>query len=185
MVYTFVLSHGGSPHWLLPMMVAIGLSVIALALFSKKKNENTRGIKINFYVMIVVGIAVIILGVFLSYNISKPAYILVGNGWVSTKISSLTGAGNVNVTTSQIDNAYVYDIKGGNITLSIRDDGTSIGEFNTGLFTLSNGAKADVATSNYTAIIMKLSGGKYLILGSNDTLRLASIISSNVYNVSV
>ncbi len=185
MVYTFLLSIGTGLNLILLVMPAMGVFVIAMALISKKKNENTRGIKTIFYTMLGIGVFMIALGIFLMFQIDMPASISIGNGWVSTNTNSLFGTGNINITATQISGAYIANIKTGNITLSFRKDGTSNGYgFNTGLFLLSNGATANVASSNSTDIIIKLNDGGYVILGDNDTSLLASVFSKNVYNIS-
>ncbi len=182
MVYSFVIS-AGSTNFILALPIAIGIIVILLGVFSKKKNENTRGIKNTFYTTILVGSAVVIIGIVLFFLLTIPYTVKIGNGYIYVSGSSIDG-GSVNVTSNEIESAYIGNIETGNLTLSVRTDGTSIGNINAGSFLLSNNDKAYVASENSTDVIMKLKDGSYLIVGNNDTDALSAIISKYVYNVS-
>ena len=182
MVYSFAVS-SGSFNFIFLIPIVIGLIVIPLAIFTKGKNENTKGIKHTFYITIGIGAAVIVIGIVLLIALTAPYKVKIGTGYISVYAPSIAG-GNINVTSSEIQSAYIGNIVNGNITLSIRTDGTSIGNLNAGRFLLSNNAKAYVVSSNSTDVILKLKSGSYLILGNNNTDMLASIISKSVYNIS-
>ena len=181
MVYSFAVS-SGSFNFISLIPIAIGLIVILLAIFTKGKNENTKGIKNTFYITIGVGASVIVIGIVLFMVLTVPYTVKIGAGYISVSGPSI-GVGSTNITSSEIGSAYIGNIVSGNITLSVRTDGTSIGNLNAGRFLLSNSAKAYVVSSNSTDVIIRLKSGSYLILGNNDTAVLASVISKSVYNV--
>ncbi len=91
--------------------------------------------------------------------------------------------GNQNFTSSNIKYAFVENINTGNITLSTRDSGTSIGNYNEGLFTTNNGVSAHVVTNNQTVLVVITNSDIYLIIGSNNTGAMAHYFSKEVYPV--
>lgn len=182
MVYSFAVS-AGSSNFIFFLPIVIGLIIILLAIFTKGKNENTKGIKNTFYITIGVGAAVIVIGIVLFIVLTVPYTVKIGTGYISVSGPSIAG-GSINVTSLQIESAYVGNIVNGNVTLSVRTDGTSIGNLNAGRFLLTNNAKAYVVSDNSTDVILKLKSGSYLILGNSNTAMLASIISKSVYNIS-
>ena len=182
MVYSFAISGGGF-NFISLLPIAIGLIVILLAVFTKGKNENTKGIKNTFYITTGIGTTVIVISIFLFLTLNVPYIVKIGTGYISVSGSSI-GGGSINITSSEIESAYIGNIVTGNVTLSVRTDGTSIGNLNAGRFLLSNNAKAYVVSDNNTDVIIKLNSGSYLILGNNNTALLASIISKSVYNIS-
>ena len=181
MVYTFLIS-SGNIFLVLLVMPIIGLLLIFLAFFTKKKNENTKGIKQVFYALILIGVGIAIIGASLMFEMSKPTVTVIGSGYISIETNSILSAGNINVSSSQIQSAFIGNVNNGNVTLAVRKDGTSLGNINTGLFSLSNNAMAYVATENNTAVFLKLKNGEYVVIGSNNTDYLAGIISKNVFN---
>jgi hypothetical protein len=182
MVYSFAISTGNL-NFILILPVILGIIVIALGLFTKKKNENTKGIKNTFYITVGVGLSLIILGLVLFFILNVPYKVKIGSGYISVSGPSIAG-GSLNVTSNEIKSAYVGNIITGNLTISVRTGGTSIGNLNAGNFLLSNNAKAYLASENSTDIIIKLKSGNYLIIGNNDTNALAAIVSRYVYNLS-
>ena len=182
MVYSFAVS-SGSFNFIFLIPIVIGLIVILLAIFTKGKNENTKGIKNTFYITIGVGASIIVIGIVLFIVLTVPYTVKIGAGYISVSGSSI-GGGSINITSDEIGSAYIGNIVSGNVTLSVRTDGMSMGNLNAGRFLLSNNAKAYVVSSNSTDVIIKLKSGSYLILGNNDTAFLASVISKSVYNVS-
>ena len=180
MVYSFIISTGWAEFFgLIPLV--LGVIIISLGIFGKKKNENTAGIKKTAYITVGIGILSIVIGIVLFFVIQSNYTVAVGKGYIS--VSGLVG-GSINVSSSEISSAYVGNIINGNLTLALRTDGTSIGNLNAGLFQLSNGAKAYVASENSTDVIIKLNNGQYLIVGNGDTYSLAAIISKNVHSIS-
>ena len=121
-----------------------------------------------------------------------PIYIVQGISGSNAEISIGTGflhvngpyIGNRNFITSEVSYAFVENIDTGNITITIRDAGTSLGNLNEGLFTLSNDKTAYVATDNATSLVVALDSGKFLILGSQDSLSMAEYFSSHVHRIS-
>jgi len=77
--------------------------------------------------------------------------------------------------------AYVGQIGSGNFSLQIRQHGTSYNNINIGVYTLGNGKTATVVSENSTDLIIQLTNGKYLILGTSNTDVLATGFSQNVY----
>jgi hypothetical protein len=76
--------------------------------------------------------------------------------------------------------AYLGQIGSGNLTLS-KQHGTNYDHFNVGIFTLGNGKTAYVVSNNSTDLIIQLSSGGYVILGTSDTNALATSFSRSVY----
>ncbi|EGD71944.1 MAG: Putative uncharacterized membrane protein [Candidatus Parvarchaeum acidophilus ARMAN-5_'5-way FS'] len=183
MVYNFVISADSVSLIFLILPIIIGLIIILLGFFGRKKNENTKGIKTTSQITVGIGLAVIALGIILFFAIGTSYKVTVNTGYIYVSGPAIAG-GNINVTSGDIASAYVSNILSGNLTLSVRTGGTSIGNINAGKFLLSNNANAYVVSSNSTDIIIKLKSGNYLVLGSSDTYFLASIISKYVYNVS-
>jgi hypothetical protein len=86
----------------------------------------------------------------------------------------------MNITADKITSAYVGQIGSGNLTLS-KQHGTNYDDFNVGIFTLGNGAKAYVVSDNSTDLIIQLNSGEYVILGTPNTNTLATTFSQLVY----
>ena len=132
------------------------------------------------WAFIIGGIILIGTGVGLYALGGMPSTITVGSGYVYIQSTPL-GTGNFNITSSEIASAYVAQIGSGNLTLSTRQWGVSIGDLNLGVFTLGNGKTANVVSDNPTDLIIQLNNGKYVILGTSNTAALASSFSQNVY----
>jgi hypothetical protein len=183
MVYSFTLSGSESLSLLILLALVItGVGLVLLAFFGRKKNENTKGIKQIFHITIGLGLSIIMIGVILFFVLGQNYTVKIGSGYIS--VNGPIMIGNENITSSDISSAYIGNIISGNITLSLRTGGTSIGNLNAGKFLLSNNANAYLASENSTDIIIKLKNGNYLILGNNNTSALAAIVSKYVYNVS-
>jgi hypothetical protein len=136
----------------------------------------------------VVGILFISLGLF-ALVCSVPATVTIGSGYVSVETSPLWGAGNINVTSSEIASAYVGQI-GSDLTIAQQSGNNGInilrnnrGNILLGTFALENGKTAYIASNNPTALIMQLNDGQYVILGTANTDDLASSFSQNVHSL--
>jgi hypothetical protein len=172
----------------IPILAYIGISLmgagaVGLVIFitlSLKDHERNKRV---YRLMSIVFAMILITGL--------PIYIVQGISGSNAEISMGTGfvhvsgpyIGNQNFTSSQVRYAFMENINTGNVTITIRDAGTSLGNLNEGLFTLSNGKTAYVATDNATSLVVSLDSGKFLILGSQDSLPLAEYFSSHVKNV--
>lgn len=167
---------------IIPMaiMVVTGAFLLVLAFATGRHAKRVRQ---TFAILIIIGIAVIGLGVWLYFAIDTPSTITVGSGYVSINSPSFSGAGNLNVTSSEITSAYVGQIGSGNLTLSSRQHGTSNADFNVGVFTLGNGRTAYVVSNNSTDLIIQLDTGEYVILGTSNTDALATSFSQSVYTL--
>ena len=128
------------------------------------------------------GIVLIGTGVGLYALGGMPSTITVGSGYVYIQ-SPPIGTGNFNVTSSEIASAYVGQVGSGNLSLSIRQWGVTIGNLNLGVFTLGNGHTAYVISENPTDLIIQLNNGNYVILGTSNTTALAESFSQSVYNL--
>ncbi len=121
-----------------------------------------------------------------------PIYIVQGINGSHAEISMGAGfvdihapyIGNMNYTSSQVIYAFMENIDTGNVTVAIRDAGTSLGNLDEGIFMLSNGAKAYVATDNATSLVISLDSGKYLIIGSQNSRSMAEYFNLYVHSVS-
>ena len=169
-------------------LAAVGIIILAGGLFSRPLEAPKlfpygrvgvgRGTRRAAF--IIAGIILIGTGVGLYALGGIPSTITVGSGYVYIQSPPL-GTGNINVTASEIASAYVAQIGSGNLTLSTRQWGVSIGNLNLGVFTLGNGKTANVVSNNPTDLIIQLNNGQYLILGTSNTTALASSFSQNVY----
>jgi hypothetical protein len=161
------------------ILVATGVVLVVVAVVSRSAKKFGQ----SFVALLVIGVVVIALGVGLSYGSTGSTIITVGSGYLYVKSSSFGGPGNLNVTTGEVQSAYVARIGVGNLTIS-KQHGTNIGDYNVGVFTLGNGATAYVASDNSTDLVLLLSSGEYVILGTNDTTSLVSTFSQSVHAVS-
>ena len=161
------------------ILVVTGAALLILAL---KTGRHAKTVRHTFIALLVIGIAVIGLGVGLFYATSTPSTITIGSGYVNIQSPSFNGAGNLNVTSDQIVSAYVGQIGSGNLTLA-KQHGTNYDHLNVGVFTLGNAATAYVVSSNSTDLIIQLNSGKYVILGTPNTDDLVAIFSNSVYSI--
>jgi hypothetical protein len=131
-------------------------------------------------VLVVVGIAIIVGGVVLFFEINQPSTITVGSGYVYVQSPGFGGAGNMNVTADEVASAYVGQIGSGNLSLA-KQRGTNYDHVNVGIFTLGNGKTAYVVSSNSTDLIIELNSGEYVILGTSNTHVLAQDFERSVF----
>jgi hypothetical protein len=166
---------------LIPLIILVvtGVSLIILALITGRRAKTIRA---TFAIMIIIGLAVIRLGIWLFFSTTTPSTITVGSGYVSVNSPGFSGTGNLNFTSSEITSAFVEQIGSGNFTLS-KQHGTNIGDFNVGVFTLGNGVTAYVVSNNSTDLIIHLDTGDYLILGTSNTYTLTASFSQSVHPV--
>lgn len=162
------------------ILVATGAFLLVLAFVTGRHQKRVQQ---TFAILIIIGIAVMGLGVWLYFAIATPSRITVDAGYLSVESPSFGGAGNLNVTSSEIASAYVAQIGSGNLTLS-KQHGTNYDDFNVGIFTLGNGKTAYVVSNNSTDLIIQLDTGEYVILGTSNTDALATSFSQSVYTLS-
>ncbi|MGA3291157.1 MAG: hypothetical protein ABSD42_13065 [Candidatus Bathyarchaeia archaeon] len=161
-------------------LVVLVVTGAVLLLLTFTTGRRAKTIRRTFIVLMIIGIVVIGLGVWLFFASNTPSTITVGSGYVSIQSPSFNGAGNINITANKIASAYVGQIGSGNLTLS-KQHGTNYDHFNVGIFTLENGGTAYVVSNNSTDLIIKLSSGEYVILGTSNTNSLATSFSQSVY----
>lgn len=165
--------------------ILIILGIVFLVLFTsyflrtRRRNEGTirafSGILIVFVVLMVVGSS------FYFLNNSSPSQILISNNQITLSGEFI---GNQTFSSDQVNYAFTENLNSGNLTLSNRNMGSSLGNIKEGLFTLSNGAKADVITNNLTVLVVELTTGTDLVLGCNNTMNLAHDFAIDVHPVS-
>jgi hypothetical protein len=160
-------------------LVVTGVVIIILAFAIGRRTKNIRG---TFVLLLIIGLAVLGLGIWLFFSSTGSSTITIGSGYVSVTSSSFSGTGNLNFTSSEITSAYVAQIGSGNLTLS-KQHGTNYGDFKVGVFTLGNRATAYVVSNNSTDLIIQLDTGNYLILGTSNTNTLTQKFSQSVYPV--
>ena len=163
----------------LVILVVTGIILIVLALATGRRAKTIRA---TFALLIIIGIAVIGLGIWLFFSTTIPSTITLSSGYISITSPSFGGTGNLNFTSNEITSAYIGQISSGNLTLS-RQHGTTSGDFKVGVFTLGNTETAYVVSNNSTDLIIHLNTGNYLILGTSDTDALASSFSKSVYSL--
>jgi hypothetical protein len=151
------------------------------------------GIGVNSkYGLALLGIALIVIGGIsygLVYTSTSASVVTIGSGYidVESKEFNFTGSllainSNKNATSEEIAAAFVGHIGSGDFKLS-KQHGTNFGETNVGVFTLGNGARAYVATTNSTSLIIELKSGEYLIVGNQNTQALSTSFSQNVHQL--
>jgi hypothetical protein len=155
------------------VLIVVGAVLVIFSFVGKKKRTQ---ILVAGIVMLIAGA-----GVFFLANPSQQNSITVGNGSVLVSASPYF---NLNVSASQISKAYVVSLSSWNITITSRTDGSALGSFLSGYFTLSNGARADVLTTEDTDLVLVLNSGTYLILGPTDFQPFLNSFSQSVVQVS-
>ena len=161
----------------LAALVGTGVALLVLAIVTGRRAKTIRT---TFLALVIIGILIIAGGIWLFFAINTPSTITVGSGYLSIQSPGFGGAGNMNITSSQIVSAYIGQIGSGNLTLS-KQHGTNYDHFNVGIFTLGNGNTAYVVSNNSTDLIIQLNSGEYVILGISDTNALATSFSQSVY----
>ncbi len=158
-------------------LMATGAVLLALAILTGRRAKTIRK---TFVVTVIVGITIMGLGIWLFFATNTPSTITVGSGYVSIQSPSFGGAGNMNVTADKIASASIGHVGSGDLTLS-KQHGTNYDHFNVGVFTLGNGKTAYVVSNNSTDLIIQLTNGEYVILGTSNTNALATTFSQFVY----
>jgi hypothetical protein len=166
---------------ILPLVILVITGVIILVL-SFATGRRAKMVRQTFVIMVIMGIALIGLGVWLYYSTQVNSTITLGSGYMSIQSSSFGGTGDMNITTGEITDAYIAHIGSGNLTLS-KQHGSNLGNYNVGVFTIGNGATAYVVSNNSTDLIIHLNTGNYLILGTSNTNALALGFSQLVYPI--
>jgi len=120
---------------------------------------------------------------------SSPSVVTIGSGYINVECPDFVplgtlihNSGNINVTSQEVASAFVGQIGSDDFTLH-KQQGTEFGDTNIGIFTLKNGAKAYVATTNSTSLIIELTNGEYIIVGTTDTQALTECFSQNVHQL--
>ena len=173
--------HSPSVVSLLPLLILVvtGVVVISIAFGTSRRQRGTRQ---TFIAVLIIGVVIVGLGIGLAYSGTSPSTVTVGNGYVYIQTSSFGGIGKKNITSTEIAGAYVGQIGSGNLTIS-KQHGTNIGNYNVGVFTLGSGATAYVVSDNSTVLVIELSSGKYVLLGTPNTNALISDFAQYVYPV--
>lgn|GEM_PF-2275295 len=179
---SYTISNPSSLSWILLAALG-GVGALTIALAFRKGVGWVKKMKGYFVTMLMIGFFLIGLGVALFSIASTPTEITVDPGYLSIQSPSYFGPGNVNITKGEITHAYVSQIGSGNLSLS-KQYGTNAGDLNVGVFTLGNGATANVVSNNSTDLIILLNTGRYVIVGTQDTSALVSAFSQLVYPVS-
>jgi hypothetical protein len=183
------------------IMVVIGIVLLVtnLLLRNRLKDRPTFGGKMggigimgvnSKYGLTLLGIALIILSGFIGIVpvlTSSPSVITIGYGYVNVESKDFVRYGSIlsvndnkNVTSEEISAAFVGQVGSDDFKLH-KESGTNFDDTNIGIYTLGNGAKAYVATTNSTCLIVELKNGEYLLMGTSDTQTLANSFSQNVY----
>ena len=152
-------------------LVVAGAALVVFSLLGKERRTK----------VLVAGVVILIAGagVFLVSNPSRKDSVSVGNGSVLVS----TAYFNLNVSASQVSKAYVVSLSSWNITIAKRTDGSALGQFRSGHFTLSNGANADILSRNDTNLVLVLNSGTYVILGPQDFQGFLSAFEGSVMQV--
>ena len=156
---------------IIAVLIIIGVVLTIISLIGKERRTKILAAGV---VMLVAGA-----GVYFVTNPSHQNSISVGKGSVLVSTSYF----NLNVSAGQISKAYVVSLSSWNITIASRTDGSALGSFLSGYFTLSNGEKADVLSRNNTDLVLVLTSGTYVILGPLDFQAFLSTFDQSVMQV--
>lgn len=166
---------------ILPMsiLVATGAFIIILAVVTGRRAKAVRG---TFYTLLAIGIITIGIGIGLPFLTGSSSTITVGSGYMAINSPSFGGSGSLNVTSGMVQSAYVGHIGSGNLSIS-KIHGTNYGDTNIGVYSMSTGDTAYVVSNNLTSLVLHLTDGKYVIVGTSDTNALVTAFSKSVYPV--
>ena len=142
-------------------IVGTGLALLVLAIVTGRRAKTIRS---TFVALIIISVLIIAGGIWLFFSTNTPSTITVGSGYVNIQSPSIGGAGNLEITSTQIISAYIGQIGSENLTL-LKQHGTNYDHFNVGIFTLGNGKTAFVVSSNSTDPIFQSDNGEFVILG--------------------
>lgn len=165
------------------ILMAIAVASLAMWLVLRFRNKSgNSGDYAKYTVLLVVFMIAIAPGAVLLALHPTNSQIVVGNGYIDVSGRFI---GSQNYTTAQIHSAFVGNINTGNLTIARKDSGGGgAGHIsNEGIFTLSNGARADVITTNATALFIQLNSGTYLVLSPSNTSGFISSFSADVFAV--
>ncbi|MDR2707729.1 MAG: hypothetical protein LBB87_03150 [Nitrososphaerota archaeon] len=145
------------------------------------------------YVLAIFGVLLIFIGglFYAASHSAQSSVVTIGEGYINVESAQFvrsnmgiaSNSGNKNVTYEEIATAFVGQVGSGDFKLH-KNYGTNFGDTNVGIYTLGNGAKAHMATTNSTCLIIQLKNGEYLIVGNEDTQAIATSFSQNVYKLS-
>lgn len=164
-------------------LVALGAAgvVFSLVYRIRRKDDAARrkaiGLLVTFAILASSGLPIYII----EGSAGGNATINIGSGYLQFNGPFL---GNYNYSSNDVKYAFVENINSGCVTLGTRTDGTSLGNLNEGHFDLSNGQAAYVVSDNATSLVIEMASGPWVVLGTNNTMELASAFNSNVAPVS-
>lgn len=172
--------------WLIYLAMGLtgagALGIIATVIYRVARKGKLKGFRAIGLIVTFVIVAAAGLPIFLVENYAGGnATISVGNAYIQISAPLI---GSSNYTASDIKYAFVENLNSGNITLSQRTDGTSMGSLNEGYFTLSSGHAANVVSDNLTSIVLETASGPWVVLGTPNTGALAAYINAHVHAVS-
>ena len=160
----------------LALVAAAAVAIVLGAALVVGKRKSPKGLQ-RAVAAFLVGVILLATGVGLLSGGTGGSVIVIRSGSISVSGQFI---GNNTYGASDVKAAFVGNINAGNLTLTIRDEGTSLGNINEGLYTLSNGASAHVVSVNQTDLFVELNSGLYLVLGTSNTAELANDFSAQV-----
>jgi hypothetical protein len=141
------------------------------------------------YGFVVAGTMLILFGsviLCLNCNVPSPSMVTIyegsiagDSGYFFSNYGSTVGTNKI-VWSDEIVAAFVGEVGQGDFKLH-KEQGLDYGNTHVGLFTLGNGAKAYVTTTNATCLIIQINYGDYLIVGNQDTQAIANSFAQNVH----
>ena len=152
-------------------LIIIGVGIVFLIRYRKtsKRLKGPIGALLTGIILLVTS--------FVLFSGTGGSTIIVRQGSISVSGAFI---GNGTYHASDIQSAFVENVYTGTLQLNNRDYGTALGDYNEGVYTLSNGAAAHVVSTNQTALVIMLNSGLYLDLGTPNTSALASDFAANV-----
>ena len=163
------------------IFLGIALFVVGIVLVLIKRHKTMNIKKGTIPALIIAGLVISFAAVIVTpFGSGSQNSITIGDHYIMVSGQYI---GNQNFTSGNIKYAFIENINSGNITLSTRNAGTSIGNYNEGRFTTNNGTTAYVITDNQTVLVVLTNSNIYLIIGSNNTESMAHYFSKEVFPV--
>ncbi len=158
---TFTVSGSGFGLGLLIIVFVVIGAGIAAYLFvpraSKPRLRDVRTMSLVFVILLAFGVSIF-------FANPTPITITIQQGKVTLSAGAADGGTNSFLSTEVVQ-AYADTLGNGVLASISKQYGTNLGNYNVGVFTLSNGATAYVASDNVNNIVVELKDGTYFVFG--------------------
>ena len=135
-----------------PIIAGVSLTIIAVGIvFLIRYRKTPKRLKGPVGALLT-GIILLVTS-FVLFSTTGGSTIVIRPGSVSVSGAFI---GNETFRASDIQSAFVENVYTGSLRLNVRDYGTALGDYNVGVYTMSNGAAAHVVSTNQTAQVIAL-----------------------------